>query len=195
MPHWYLAELILEHRIDGEPRNVVTNNTLLVEADSPEEAWERALDLGREAETVYVNTDDRQVSVRFRGLRELQEIQEDLEHGAELLYSEKVGVPEEVLVEMIPARHELAVFTGGPLPEVDDPNLIPHAVLEEEEVPSGLGALEAVEPGKAPSGEALRFARHAALVAASELRRQGLTDQARGTEYLAEALEHMLTLG
>lgn len=194
--NWYLAELVLEHRVEGETRNVVHFDTVLVEAEGPEDAWERALELGREAEDVYPNTDGRPVSVRFRGVRRLHGGPDELEHGAELQHSQRVGVPEDELVAMIPARHELEPFGEAPPLEEGEPNVMPHGMLEamEEEALSGLGALVAAEPERGPSAEALRFARHAALVAASELRRQGLTDQARGAEYLAEALEHMITL-
>lgn len=195
--NWYLAELVLEHRVEGEPRNVVHFNTVLVEAEAPEDAWERALELGREAESVYPNTDGRPVSVRFRGVRQLHGAAEELEHGAEVQHSQRVGVPEDELVALMPARHELELFAEEPPLEDGEPNVMPQGLLEamEEEALSGLGALVSTEPGRGPSPEALRFARHAALVAASELRRQGLTDQARGAEYLAEALEHLITLG
>jgi hypothetical protein len=33
---WYLADIVLEHIIAGDPRNVVHINTHLVEAGSPE---------------------------------------------------------------------------------------------------------------------------------------------------------------
>ena len=59
--NWFLADLVMEHRVEGEPRNVVRLNTRLVEADGPDEAWERALELGREAEMDY--TKDRKAHV------------------------------------------------------------------------------------------------------------------------------------
>ena len=65
---WYLADIVLEHIIDGDPRNVVHVNTHLVEAHSPEEAYAKALDLGRCSELEYLNTDSKQVRVVFRGL-------------------------------------------------------------------------------------------------------------------------------
>ena len=39
-----------EITVEGESRNVVHTNLLLVRADSPEEAYEKALELGAEGE-------------------------------------------------------------------------------------------------------------------------------------------------
>jgi hypothetical protein len=99
--------VVLEHRIDGDPRNVVHINTHLVEAASPDEAYEKALALGRGAEREYENTDGRLIRVVFRGLRELNVIHEPLEDGAELMYSEEVGVQEERLREWARPRERL----------------------------------------------------------------------------------------
>ena len=38
---WYIAELIMECRINGEPRNIVHVNIILVRADSPQEAFQK----------------------------------------------------------------------------------------------------------------------------------------------------------
>jgi hypothetical protein len=39
---WYIAEIIMECQIEDDPRNVVHINIVLVRADSPEEAFEKA---------------------------------------------------------------------------------------------------------------------------------------------------------
>jgi hypothetical protein len=136
---WYLTDVVLEHRIDDEPRNVVHVNTHLVEAGSPEEAYEKALRLGRDSEHEYENTDGRLVRVVFRGLRELNVIHEDLEDGAELMYSEHVGVPEERLREWNRPREKLAVF--APIQDkLSGPNYLPEAFkgfLEEQRPDEG----------------------------------------------------------
>lgn len=120
---WYLADVVLEHRIEGESQNVVHVNTHLVEAGSPEKAYEKALALGRRSEHKYENTDGRQVRVVFRGLRELNVIHEELEDGAELMYTEDVGVSEEKLREWDRPKERLAVF--APIEEKHGPNYLP----------------------------------------------------------------------
>ena len=64
---WYIADVVLEHKIEDDPRNVVHINSLLVEATSPEEAYDKAMKLGQADETEYPNTAGKPVTVRFRG--------------------------------------------------------------------------------------------------------------------------------
>jgi hypothetical protein len=126
---WYLADVVLEHRIDGDAQNVVHVNTHLVEAGSPDEAHEKAMALGRAGEREYENTDGCRVCVVFRGLRELNVVHEPLEDGAELMYTEDVGVPEERLREWIRPREQLAVF--APIESRQDgPNYFPESVMQ-----------------------------------------------------------------
>src|SRR5579862_35588 len=75
---WYLADVVLEHTVDGDPRNVVHVNIHLIEAESPERAYEKAIALGRDSAQAYVNTDGREVRVTFRGLRDLNVIHDAL---------------------------------------------------------------------------------------------------------------------
>jgi hypothetical protein len=126
---WYLADVILEHIVEGDPRNVVHVNTHLIEAESPEQAHEKALALGNRAEDDYANTDGKQVRVVFRGLRQLSVIHEALEDGAELAYSETVGVPEERLREWVTPKEHLNVF--APIePKTGCPNYMPESVMQ-----------------------------------------------------------------
>ena len=75
---WYLADVIVEMRIEGEPRSLIHINTLLVRADSPEEAHQKAWALGQQEEHSYENTDGRRVTGVFRGLGEMNVIHDEL---------------------------------------------------------------------------------------------------------------------
>ena len=46
---WYLAEEVLEIRVEGDPRNVVHVNTRLLQAKDGEQAYARAAEFGAEA--------------------------------------------------------------------------------------------------------------------------------------------------
>ena len=105
-----LADVVLEHQIESEPRNVVHIDTYLIEAGSPDEAFEKGMAVGRENEREYQNTDDRIVRVIFRGLRELNVIHDPLEDGSEIMYAEHVGVTEEKLQQWCRPREKLGVF-------------------------------------------------------------------------------------
>jgi hypothetical protein len=83
---WWLADLIVEFTFEGEVGNLVHYNLTLVRADSAEEAYSKSLRRGAENESTYTNSEGKLVTVRFRGLRNLYVISDDLEDGAELLY-------------------------------------------------------------------------------------------------------------
>ena len=121
---WYLADVILEHIVEDDPRNVVHINMHLIEAESPEQAHEKAVTLGSHSEYEFANTDGKQVRVVFRGLRDLNVIHDTLEDGAELIYQEKVGVAEEQLRGWITSKEQLGVF--APIePNSTGPNYMP----------------------------------------------------------------------
>src|ERR1700737_4887901 len=107
---WYIAELVEEITVEDDPRNVVHRNLVLIRADSPEEAYGKALLLGREAETFYENPSGKHVRVTFRGLSELNVIHDELDHGAELLYKQSIGLPSEEIEKWILPKEQLSVF-------------------------------------------------------------------------------------
>lgn len=138
---WYIAEVVLEHRIEGDPRNVVHINTHLIEASSPDEAHRKAVALGNESDHEYANTSGQLVSVCFRGLRDLNVVHDPLEDGAELFYEESVDVPEDRLSAMIAELVEMSIF--APIdPKADVPNYMPASVME---------ILEALGRGECPT--------------------------------------------
>jgi hypothetical protein len=108
---WYLAEIVEEIRIESEPENTVHTNTVLVRADSPEEAYQSALALGKEGEITYTNPDGKTVNVYFRGLRDLNVIHGELEHGTELIYDKQTGMSEPDLARWVSAKEDLGVFS------------------------------------------------------------------------------------
>ena len=116
---WYLADIVEEIRVEGDPRNVVHTNLILVRADSPDEAYEKAMALGKRGNTKYKNTEGRTVTIRFRGLRDLNVIHDELDHGAEIIFEEDVAVSEKKIKSWIQPKRRLGVFApirapGGP---------------------------------------------------------------------------------
>ena len=107
---WYLAEIVMEITIHGDPRNVVHVNTTLVRADSPNKAYVAAQELGKQNETSYENSHGQAVAIRFRGLKSLDVIYDELEHGGEVTFSERIAVPEEEIAKLLAAKKQLAVF-------------------------------------------------------------------------------------
>jgi Domain of unknown function (DUF4288) len=112
--NWWLADLIVEFTIEGEDGNAVHYNLTLVRADSADEAYAKAVRLGERHEVTFTNTDGKLVNVRFRGLRDLMVIHDELEDGAELLYEEEADVAEDRILAAIRPKHKLSVFAPSP---------------------------------------------------------------------------------
>jgi hypothetical protein len=125
---WYLADIVLELLIEGDSRNVVHTNLRLIEAASPEQAYEKALALGRNEEQTYTNTDGNQVRVVFRGLADLNAIHDALEDGAELAFSESVSVPPAKLRARVRRKEQLGVFAPHG-PRRQGPNYMPDSIM------------------------------------------------------------------
>lgn len=107
---WYLADLVMETTVAGDRRRVVQVNTTLVRADSPQAALAAAKLLGRQSQHRYLNTTGRAVHVRFRGIRDLLEIYEPLEHGAELMYTEAVTTSVTAAARLARKKNQLGAF-------------------------------------------------------------------------------------
>lgn len=107
---WYLADIVKEFRVEGEDHSLVHINLLLIRANSPEEAYERALEVGKQGENVYQNVDGKNVVVTFRGLRGLYVVHDELEHGSELIYEEIEDIDEEQIQKLVRPKAELGVF-------------------------------------------------------------------------------------
>jgi hypothetical protein len=93
-----------------DPRNVVHQNLILVRANSPDEAYEKALKFGKAAETSYDNPDGKAVQFSFEGLSGLVDIYEDLEDGAEISFRYKVGLSEKQIKSLVRPRDRLPTF-------------------------------------------------------------------------------------
>ena len=108
--NWYIAEIIMQIEIEGDADTLVHVETKLVYANSPDEAFEKAIQFGRAGEIQYENTDHNQVRLKFRGLRDLFLICDELKDGAEILYEERSGLSETQIAALVKPKSELAVF-------------------------------------------------------------------------------------
>jgi len=81
LPRWYIAELTEEIALEGDPRNphpnVVHRATQVIFADSPEDAYEKALSLSVQHETSYLNYDQQKAQVRYWSLNEVNLLDEE----------------------------------------------------------------------------------------------------------------------
>lgn len=69
---WYIAELTEEVALEGDPRpNIIHRKTRVIFADTPEDAFEKALSLSAEHEPSYLNRNEQRAQIRYWGLSEL----------------------------------------------------------------------------------------------------------------------------
>jgi Domain of unknown function (DUF4288) len=125
---WYLAEIVQELTVADDPRNIVWRNLTLIHANSPDEAYERAIALGRSGDTEYLNPAGKLVTVRFRGLSHLDVIHDALEHGAELMFWSEVGVGADDLQKLLRPKEELQLFL--PIRRVEGPDVASGEVVQ-----------------------------------------------------------------
>lgn len=91
--NWYIAEIIeklepVDRNENQDLRRVTTwGNHYLINATSPENAYDKAVKIGKEGEYVFTNTDKIQMEWIFVGVGELLPIyEENIEDGTELMW-------------------------------------------------------------------------------------------------------------
>jgi hypothetical protein len=112
----YIPEDAEEITVEDAAENVVHINVILIHAHSPEEAYSKAQAHGEENAMTYLNPQGKTVTAYFRGLRDIFVIYEDLTDGAEIMYEEYVGMPEEELRETVKPRDRLSIFSDPVTP-------------------------------------------------------------------------------
>jgi len=135
---WYIAEIVEEITVVADPRNVVHINFILIRADSPDEAYSKALELGQKGETEYDNPDGKRVRIRFSGLRDLNVIHDELEHGTELMFEQRISVSRSELEKLIKTKEDLEIFRPWQLPDTSKlPDYSPKDVMDQLEAQTG----------------------------------------------------------
>lgn len=118
---WYVAELVTETRVDGDPRVVGAIEIVLLHADSPEEAFAKAEKLVNESEFVYRNSEGDPVREHYLGINELDNLQvTDLEDGQVLAVRLMTHTSPEELRGLVREKHQLSLFGSPPY---DGPNI------------------------------------------------------------------------
>lgn len=97
----------------------------------PHEAFLKAEQLGRDSEDSYLNPNNQTVTFTYRGLRNLLVIYEELEHGAELMFEEEVGMSEDELQKMLTPKSQLAVFDSDQPIDPSRPDYSSKEIMDE----------------------------------------------------------------
>ncbi|MBZ5520842.1 MAG: DUF4288 domain-containing protein [Acidobacteriia bacterium] len=85
---WYVAKLIEEIAVQDDPLKVIHRTVTVIYANSEDEAYEKALSLGKEREITYRNPVDKLVRTTFWGLGELNVIHDNPDHDADFFHEE-----------------------------------------------------------------------------------------------------------
>jgi len=114
---WYIAHEILYFEPSRQKNKKKANwtvweNLILIRAKSPGEAYRKAMDLGRLNEHA-VKIDGEDGYCRFRGLRELTLVYDELEDGAELEWREFQMEPTK-LNQMVIPKAKMQAFKVAP---------------------------------------------------------------------------------
>ncbi|MBF0410594.1 MAG: DUF4288 domain-containing protein [Candidatus Riflebacteria bacterium] len=126
---WYLADIIEEIKIEDEINSIVHINLVLIKAYSPEEAYKKAKIVGKMYNSKYKNTENKIVITKFRGLRDLNVIYEELEDGSEIIYSRKNNMNDQKIKKLITPKRSLGVFAT--IKGCSTPNFMPKSVFED----------------------------------------------------------------
>ena len=118
---WYVAQLVTEIRVDGDPRPLGSIEVVLVHADSPEEAYGKALALVEDSELVYRNDEGVPVRERYLGINDLDNLQTTvLEDGTVLAARMITDASSEELRGLVRDKKQLSLFGSPPY---DGPNI------------------------------------------------------------------------
>ncbi len=92
--NWFIAEIIEKcepviRNDESDLRRVKTyGNHHLIKANSLEEAFDKAVKLGENSNYKFINSDKLEMESSFVGIGELVPIYEDIEDGAELMWTD-----------------------------------------------------------------------------------------------------------
>lgn len=91
--NWYIVEILEKcepviRNEENDLRRVTTwGNHHLIKADSPKQAFDKAVILGKEKNYKFINSDKIEMESIFVGIGELIPIYEDIEDGSELMWT------------------------------------------------------------------------------------------------------------
>jgi len=97
-------------RVGQRKRVTVHVNTVLVRANTPGAAFKKAVELGRRENSTDENAAGEFVRSTFLGLKNLDVVHDELEHGCELRFTESVGRTMKKARALVAPHRTLGVF-------------------------------------------------------------------------------------
>ncbi len=114
---WYIATYIHRFKIIGKNDNdlnkrcLAWENTILIKATNPDDAYKKAIKEAKLGCEPYTNSDGVKVKFVFEGLTSLLPIYEKLEHGSEIMWTEHNNKSIKTIKNKIKKKSELEVYS------------------------------------------------------------------------------------
>jgi hypothetical protein len=117
---WYVASILIRFEWYNEDTNnlnrrcLAWENQIIVKADNPEHAYTKAMEYGKqeESEAWDANNKERKGRWKFEGLTSLLAIYEELEDGAEIMWTEYKNRSIKKIKSRVKSKRELEVFAS-----------------------------------------------------------------------------------
>jgi len=116
---WYLASILMRLEWDDEDKHNLNRrckaweNTILIKANSPSEAYSKAMKLGKldeEGEVWEVNNENHKAKWHFEGLTSLLAVYDEPEDGAEIIWNEHENRSVKTIKSWVLPKEQLEVF-------------------------------------------------------------------------------------
>lgn len=120
----------MEIKVSDSQKNAVHKNLILIKAGKAETAYKKAISFGRKAETSYKNPQGKNVTIKFWGISQLEEMYDTLEDGSELKFEEYVAVTPSQIRKWIVPKEKLQVFLKPKLRKKYDPDYRAQYVID-----------------------------------------------------------------
>ena len=112
--NWYLADLVVEVRVEGAGKSIVHFDLHMIRAKDATEAYDKALRIGHGKSKQYLREDGSLISFIFRGLNDLVAVDEEFGDGARILFRSQPEMTEEEIQHVVTPRDYLrAVQVAG----------------------------------------------------------------------------------
>ena len=114
--NWYIAGILLRIEVGKtDLKNEIRRcdaweNQILIKAENPEQAYKKAVEFGKLEASEYLNTDGDNVRFTFEGLTTLIAVYEELEDGAEIIWTEFENKTVRKVKSWVKKKKELEVF-------------------------------------------------------------------------------------
>ncbi|SFN68234.1 protein of unknown function [Algoriella xinjiangensis] len=118
--NWFIAEIIeklepVNRDETNDLRRVTTwGNNVIIKANSLEEAYDKAVKIGKEGEYIFTNTDKVEMQWIFVGVGDLLPIYEDIEDGAEIMWTDYGFISNRRTMRMAYEKSELLELRKTP---------------------------------------------------------------------------------